>query len=382
MSVAIAGAGFSGAVVARELALAGVTVDVFDGRNHVAGNCHTYRDSQTDVMVHAYGPHIFHTQWEHIWDYVTRFGSMMPYRHRVKATTGGRVYSLPVNLLTINQFFGTAMSPAQARVFVARKADSSIVEPVSFEDQGLRFVGKELYQAFFSGYTKKQWGLDPSQLPASILKRLPLRFNYDDTYFDHPYMGIPAAGYTPIVAAILDHPLITVHLGQSLGRATLDGYEHCFWTGPIDSYFDHEHGLLAYRTLDFEVERHEGDYQGCPVMNYCDEAVPFTRITEFKHFAEWERHDATVIYREFSRACGPEDTAYYPIRQIREKQQLGRYVQAANEVERTTFLGRLGTYRYLDMDVAVKEALDAASGFLACRRDGRRPPAFFTDPIG
>ncbi len=382
MTVAIAGAGFSGAVVARELAEAGLSVDVFDGRDHVAGNCHTYRDAATDVMVHAYGPHIFHTQWEHVWDYVHRFGSMKPYQHRVKATVGGRVYSLPVNLLTINQFFGTTLSPAQARAFVEAKADASIVDPVSFEEQALRFVGKELYEAFFAGYTRKQWGLDPSELPASILKRLPLRFNYDDTYFDHPFMGMPAGGYTAIVEAILDHPGITVHLSRPLGRGDLDAYEHCFWTGPIDSYFEQEHGMLPYRTLRFEVERHDGDYQGCPVMNYCDADVAFTRITEFKHFAPWEHNDRTIIYREFSSACGPDDIAYYPIRQVREKQQLSRYVEAAGQLARLTFLGRLGTYRYLDMDVAVKEALEAAAGFLVCRSDGRPPPVFFSDPIG
>lgn len=382
LQVAVAGAGFSGAVVARVLAEAGHHVDVFDDRDHVAGNCHTERDADTDVMLHVYGPHIFHTQWSHVWDYVNRFGRFEPYSHKVKATAQGHVYSLPVNLLTINQFFGKTLSPGQAQDLVASLGDATIEEPVSFRDQGLRFLGKELYEAFFDGYTRKQWGVDPSELPASILKRLPVRFNYDDTYFDHPFMGIPVDGYTALVEGILDHPDIAVQLGRRVHRGELAGYHHCFWTGPIDTYFDDEFGPLGYRTLDFEVERHDGDYQGCPVMNYCDATVPHTRITEFKHFAPWERHDRTVIYREFSRACGPLDIPYYPIRQVREKAQLRSYVELARTAERTTFLGRLGTYRYLDMDVTIKEALEAGGRFLGCLSSGDPVPAFFTDPLG
>ncbi len=382
MRVLVAGAGFSGSVIARQLAEAGHRVEVFDVRDHVAGNCHTARDDATGVMVHVYGPHIFHTAWPEVWEYVNRFGRFEAYSHRVKATAQGRVYALPVNLLTINQFFGTTMGPAEARAYIAARADPSILEPVSFEEQGLAFVGKDLYEAFFAGYTKKQWGVDPSELPASILKRLPVRFNYDDVYFDHPHMGIPALGYTALIEAILDHPGIAVTLGQAVQRADAAAYDHCFWTGPIDAYFGYAHGRLAYRTLDFEVERHDGDHQGCPVMNYCDADVPFTRITEFKHFAPWERHDRTTIYREFSRACGPDDLPYYPVRQVREKEQLHRYIEMAWTAERTTFLGRLGTYRYLDMDATVKEALDAASGFLARLARNEPAPQFFVDPIG
>jgi UDP-galactopyranose mutase len=380
-AIAIAGAGFSGAVIARELAEAGCRVDVFEGRPHVAGNCHTARHAN-GVMVHMYGPHIFHTQWDHVWNYVQRFGRFRPYTHRVRAVAQGRVFSLPINLLTINQFFGTLLSPTQAAAFIAERSDTSIIEPESFEDQGLRFVGKELYEAFFAGYTKKQWGIDPKELPASILKRLPLRFNYDDGYFNHPHQGIPEDGYTSIVEKILDHPGVTVHLSRPLHRAELDGFDHAFWSGPIDDFFEHEHGRLGYRTLDFDVETHPGDFQGCPVMNYCDEEVPFTRITEFKHFAPWEEHVDTVIFREFSRSCMPDDIPYYPIRLVREKAQLVDYVELARLAPKTTFVGRLGTYRYLDMDVTIKESLDAASGFLECVRDGRRPPAFFADPLG
>lgn len=381
MSVVIAGAGFSGAVVGRQLAESGIQVEVFESRNHTAGNCHTERDPQTGVMIHAYGPHIFHTQSQEVWEYINRFGRFAPYAHSVRAISQGRVYSLPINLLTINQYFGTTMSPAEAASFIADRSDKSIEEPVSFEDQALKFVGKELYEAFFAGYTSKQWGRSPKQLPASILKRLPLRFDYNDTYFSHPYMGIPIQGYTSIVESMLDHANIRVHLESSLARTDVSGADHVFWTGPIDDYFQGRHGPLAYRTLDFQTERYEGNFQGCPVMNYCDESIPFTRTTEFKHFAPWESHDRTIVYRESSRERGPDDIPYYPIRLVSDKEQLHHYVEEARAETSTTFLGRLGTYRYLDMDVAIKEALEASAGYLACRAESRRIPAFFVEPL-
>ena len=365
-SIVIVGAGFSGAVVARQLAEAGIASWVVDGRSHVAGNAHTERRTN-GVMVHVYGPHIFHTGHQNVWDYICRFGAMEPYNHRVKATSGGRVDSLPVNLHTINQFFGTTMSPDEAREFIARRADTSIDEPVTFEDQALKFVGPELYEAFFKGYTQKQWGMSPTELPASILARLPLRFNYEDSYFNHPYQAIPRDGYTPIVEAMLDHPLIEVTLGREVTADELVDAEHVFWSGPIDEWFGHRHGRLGYRTLDFEEHEHDGDFQGCPVMNYCDLEVPHTRITEHKHFAPWESHDATVTYTETSRLAEPGDIPYYPIRLVREKEQLLRYVTDAKAATGVTFLGRLGTYRYLDMDVTIKEALDVAEAFLAAK---------------
>ena len=379
--IVIVGAGFSGAVVARELAEAGIASWVVDGRSHVAGNAHTERLSN-GVMVHVYGPHIFHTAFENVWNYINKFGDMVPYNHRVKATSGGAVYSLPVNLHTINQFFGKTLSPAEAQQFIADHADGSIETPVSFEDQALKFVGRELYEAFFKGYTQKQWGVSPTDLPASILARLPVRFSYEDSYFNHPYQAIARDGYTEIIAAILDHPRIKVELGKSLSRADAGSFDHMFWTGPIDSYFDYEHGRLGYRTLDFESEVHDGDYQGCPVLNYCDEDVPFTRITEHKHFAPWESHDRTVIYREFSRLCGEKDIPYYPIRLVKEKEQLGQYVEMARRETNATFVGRLGTYRYLDMDVTIFEALKVATGAKDALINGESVPSFFVDPLG
>jgi UDP-galactopyranose mutase len=253
---------------------------------------------------------------------------------------------------------------------------------VSFEDQGLRFVGRELYDAFFAGYTSKQWGVDPKELPASILARLPLRFTADDSYFNHPYQGIPRDGYTRIVEKILDHPSIEVHLSTRFSRSQMSDYDHVVWTGPIDAYFDFEHGRLGYRTLDFDKQVHDGDYQGCPVMNYCDADVPYTRITEHKHFAPWESHDKTVTYHEYSRLCGENDVPYYPIRLVEEKEQLLRYVERARAERNVTFLGRLGTYRYLDMDVTIHEALAAANGMREAMGAGAPIPSFFVDPLG
>ena len=381
LSVAVVGAGFSGAVVARELAEAGHSIEVFESRDHVAGNCHTRRH-ESGVMVHVYGPHIFHTQHERVWNYVRRFATFKPYRHRVRAMVGEKAFQMPMNLGLINSFFGTTFTPAEAEAFVATKADATITNPTSFEDQALRLVGRELYEAFFAGYTRKQWGVDPKELPASILARLPLRFTDDDSYFSHPYQGIPEHGYTAIVETILDHPNISVSLSTRISRAELRSYDHVFWSGPIDAYFDHQYGRLGYRTLDFTPEVVDGDYQGCPVVNYCDAEVPYTRITEHKHFAPWESHDTSVIYREYSRLCGDDDVPYYPIRLVKEKAQLVDYVQLARDERGVTFLGRLGTYRYLDMDVTINEALTVADAAKQAFADGACPPAFLTDPLG
>jgi UDP-galactopyranose mutase len=379
-SFAIVGAGFSGAVVARQLAEAGHKATVFDTRSHVAGNCFTQRHD-SGVMVHVYGPHIFHTQHEHVWDYINRFGTMKAYRHTVSAMSGGKKYQLPMNLTLINDFFGTNFTPEEAEAFITEKADKTITNPVSFEDQALRFVGREMYEAFFKGYTKKQWGVEPTELPASILARLPLRFTADNSYFNHPFQGIPEHGYTPIVEAILDHPSITVHVSTAFDPASSNAYDHVVWTGPIDAYFGFEHGRLGYRTLDFVQEVQDGDVQGCPVLNYCDESVPYTRITEHKHFAPWERHDKSVTYTEYSRLCGETDTPYYPIRLVEEKDQLVKYVERARAQQGVTFLGRLGTYRYLDMDVTIHEALNAASRILEAVNTNTSIPSFFTDPL-
>ena len=376
----IVGAGLSGAVIGRALAEAGWTVEIVEMRDHVAGNCHTERDAETGVMVHRYGPHIFHTDDAAVWDYVGRFAAFRPYKNRVKATTGGAVYSLPINLHTINQFYGKTLRPDEAKAFIESEADTSIAEPRTFEEQALRFVGPRLYEAFFKGYTQKQWGCHPSELPASILKRLPVRFNYEDDYFAHRFQGMPDGGYTAMVERILDVPGLTVRLNTRFARETSDGYDHVFYSGPLDGWFGFELGRLGYRTLDFERFAYQGDWQGCAVMNYGEVEVPWTRITEHKHFAPWESHEGSVLYREYSRACGPDDIPYYPIRLVDEKAMLKAYVTRAEVEAGVTFIGRLGTYRYLDMDVTIREALDTARTFLTHAEQGTAMPPFLRRP--
>lgn len=379
MKVGIAGAGFSGAVLARELADAGHHIVVYDTRDHVAGNCHTERDPETGIMVHRYGPHIFHTGNERVWAYINRFGTMQPYNHRVLSTVNDRVYSLPVNLLTINQLFGTTLDPTGAEAFIREQSDQTIGEPANFEEQAMKMMGRRLYEAFFLGYTRKQWGLEPTEIPASVLRRLPLRFNYEASYFAHPYQAIPKDGYTAIVERILDHPAIEVRLSTPYTKAEHDTFDHSIWTGPLDAWFEHRFGRLGYRTLDFEEIRGTGDFQGCAVMNYGDVDVPYTRISEHKHFAPWEEHEDTVCFREFSRLAAEDDIPYYPIRMAKDKVLLQQYLDAAREEPRVTFAGRLGTYRYLDMDVTIADALDAADVMKEAISAGRPIPALFQD---
>ena len=381
MKVLMVGAGLSCAVIGRKLAEAGMAVTIIDSRSHVGGNCYTERDSDTGVMVHIYGPHIFHTDDEEVWNYVNAFTTFKPYQNRVKTTSQGQVFSLPINLHTINQYYRKTMNPTEARAFIEEIADKTIEDPQTFEDQALRFVGRDFYEAFFKGYTEKQWGCSPRDLPASILKRLPVRFNYDDNYFFHKFQGMPEEGYTPMIEAILDHPGIEVKLETTYEPQMAESYDHIFYSGPLDGFFDFRLGRLGYRTLDFERFTDQGDYQGCAVMNYGDREVPYTRITEHKHFAPWESHEGTVCYREFSRACEPEDIPYYPIRQVEEKALLGEYVALAEASGGVTFVGRLGTYRYLDMDVTIREALDTAQAFLGAAETGAGMPAFVKSPL-
>lgn len=380
MNILMVGAGFSGAVLSRKLAEAGAFIDVVDTRTHIAGNCYSERDILSNVMIHRYGPHIFHTLEKRVWDYVTSFAQFVPYVNRVKSTVDGSVYSLPINLHTINQFFDKSFSPVEAKEFISRLGDRNIKEPKNFEEQALKFVGRDLYEAFFKGYTEKQWGLDPRELPASILKRLPVRFNYDDNYFNHPYQGMPRDGYTELVRRMLDHPGITVELNKKISRNEISGYDHVFYSGPIDEWFSYAEGRLGYRTLDFLEMRGEGDIQGCAVMNYGNAAVPYTRIAEHKYFSPWEEVRSSVAFKEFSRPCGEGDIPYYPIRLVNEQALLKQYVKMARKEKNVSFVGRLGTYRYLDMDVTILEAMNAAEQFLALHMKGESIPAFFVEP--
>ena len=365
LNIGFAGAGFSCAVISRQLAEAGFKCHIYEKRDHLAGNCHTERCEETGVMIHKYGPHIFHTDDEEVWNYVNRFSSFKHYINRVKATVKGEVYSLPINLHTINQFFKKNFSPDEARLHIDKISRTDIDEPISFEDQALKFLGDDLYKAFFKGYTEKQWGVSPTEIPASILKRLPIRFNYDDNYFSHKFQGMPLNGYTALIESILDHENINIHLKTELLRGNLENFDHVFWSGPLDSYFDFDIGRLPYRTLTFEKQTIDGDYQGTAVMNYPDADVPYTRITDHKYFSPWESHDKSVIFREYSSECGVDDIPYYPVHLNSENKTLAEYQRRAILEKNITFVGRLGTYRYLDMDITIRHALDEASNFLS-----------------
>ncbi|MFZ4058020.1 MAG: UDP-galactopyranose mutase [Ferruginibacter sp.] len=372
----IVGSGFSGAVLANRLATeTNCLVDIWEERAHSGGNCHTQRDASTQIMVHQYGPHIFNTDRKEIWDYVNRFGNFRPYVHRVKAVSKEHIYNLPVNLQTINQFFGLSMNPTEAEAFLALKADKTLVQPTNFEEQALSFIGKELYDAFFYGYTKKQWGCEPKELPASILKRIPVRFNYDDNYHNHHYTGIPEEGYSAIINKMMNHPNIHLTLNKKFipGETDTGMYDHVFYTGPLDAYFKYKHGRLGYRTVHFEKHEAVGDFQGATQINYCDELVPYTRITEHKHFTPWEQHEKTVYFVEYSKETGVEDEPYYPKRLEKDKSILKQYRADAEKLSHISFLGRLATYRYMDMHHVIGEALQLADICLSCTEDQRFP---------
>lgn len=372
-NIGVAGSGFSGAVVARQLADAGHRVTVFEPRPHIGGNCYTER--RDGIVVHVYGPHIFHTADPLTWQWIQRWTVMVPYQHRVLARADGRIWQLPINLATINQLYGAnaPMDPAEARRFMdelTRPARERGIEPVTFEDQAMQFVGRDLYHLLLEHYTRKQWGVHPRLLPASVLKRLPVRFTYENSYYDHRYQGMPVDGYTPIFEGLLDHPSIRVNLSAPMSRADVDSFDWTFWTGSIDGYFGFDEGRLGYRTLRFDVSWHDGDFQGCAQLNYCDPEPAWTRVTEHKFLAPWEHHDRTVVSHEHATACGPDDEPYYPLRLATDMPELERYVARAREEPRVSFIGRLGTYRYLDMDVCIREALDAAERWLT---GDRRP---------
>lgn len=355
----IIGAGFSGAVLAEQLSKdIDSQILVLDERNHIGGNCYTKRDKETNVMVHVYGPHIFNTDNKEVWDYIQQFCEMIPFVNRVKSVYKGNVYSLPINLHTINQFFGKTLNPAEAKVFIDSVADATITEPQNFEEQAMRFIGKDLYNAFFYGYTKKQWGCEPSELPASILKRLPIRFNYNDNYYANPYQGIPKDGYTAIFDKMLNAPNIEVKLNTKFdSKWDLSEYDHIFYTGPIDAFFEYKFGRLSYRTVHFEKGISEGDYQGNAVINYADPEVPYTRIHEHKHFTPWESHENTVYFKEYSKETEENDVPYYPKRLREDMEKLELYQSEVEKLENITFLGRLATYRYMDMHHVIAEAL-------------------------
>jgi UDP-galactopyranose mutase len=377
--ILVIGAGLSGATAARVLAERGYAVTVAEKAGHPGGHCHSYRDAETGVMVHAHGPHILHSDNPQVWAFLERFARLRPYRHTVRAVTGGRTYPLPITLATLRQFFGRAFTPAEAQVHLASVARAYPHAPANFEEQGRALLGDALYEAFFDGYTRKQWGVEPRRLPASIMRRIPVRFSDDLSYYRHSRVAIPEQGYTAMITAMLDHPAIAASYGVLADRTLAAEFRHTVYTGPIDAWMGHRWGRLGYRTLDFEVHRSSGTFQDVAQVNYCDLSVPWTRIVEHKHFTPWERHAATVYVRETSRSCGEGDIPYYPLRLAGDEPLVDCYRAHARTSAGVSFIGRLATYRYLDMDVAVAEALAAARIIADALATGRPPPSLFED---
>ncbi len=358
--VLIVGAGLAGSVLARALAEKGVPSLVIDKHDFPAGMCHCSRDEKTGVLVHRFGPHIFHTSNERVWDFVNRFDTFVPWVNRVKAVNSRGVFSMPINLHTINQLFQTRLSPSEARSFLEQKTDRSIAEPCNAEEQLLRYVGREIYETFFKGYTMKQWGVSPRELSAGIVKRIPVRFNYDDNYYFSKYQGFPLSGYSELVRRILDHELISVGLGVSYEKSMNSEFEHVFYSGPLDGYFSYSQGELSYRTVDFEYIRGEGDLQGNGCINYTDLEVPYTRTHEHKYFSPWEQQAKSVLLREYSREAGRDDNPFYPKRMQADMEVLKRYMPLVDSLEGVSFIGRLGCYRYLDMHDVIRISLEYA----------------------
>ncbi|WP_433187903.1 UDP-galactopyranose mutase [Actinoallomurus sp. CA-150999] len=356
----VAGAGLFGLTVAERCARdLGLRVLIVERRDHIGGNAYSETEPATGIEVHRYGAHLFHTSNERVWEYVNRFTAFTDYRHRVFTIFKGRVYPMPINLGTICEYFGRAMSPDEARALVAGQA-AEITDPANLEEKAISLIGRPLYEAFIRGYTAKQWQTDPRELPAEIITRLPVRYTFDNRYFADRYEGLPIDGYTAWLERMADHPRIEVRLGTDFFDLDAAGNVPVVYTGPLDRYFGHREGELGWRTLDFEREvLPTGDFQGTPVMNYADEDVPYTRIHEFRHFHPERDYpgDKTVIMREYSRFAGPGDEPYYPIDTPADRARLNRYRELARAEKGVLFGGRLGTYKYLDMHMAIASAL-------------------------
>lgn len=365
----VVGSGLFGLTIAEQAATElGLKVVLLDRRSHIGGNAYSENEEQTGIEVHRYGAHLFHTSNERVWEYVNRFTGFTNYVHRVYTRHNGIVYPMPINLGTINQFFNAAYSPAEAKALIAEQAgELAGTDPQNLNDKGISLIGRPLYEAFIKHYTAKQWQTPPEELPASIISRLPVRYTYDNRYFNDKYEGLPVDGYAAWLERMAAHPNIEVRLNTDFfsddheySREKVLGQIPVVYTGPVDRYFDYAEGDLSWRTIDLEEEVLPiEDFQGCSVMNYPDADVPFTRIHEFRHFHPERDYtkDATVIMREYSRFANKGDEPYYPVNTSVDREKLLKYRDLAKGEQNVLFGGRLGTYKYLDMHMAIGAAL-------------------------
>ncbi|PMC63675.1 UDP-galactopyranose mutase [Corynebacterium tuscaniense] len=367
----VVGSGFFGLTIAEQAASElGKRVLVVEKREHIGGNAYSEKEPDTGIEVHKYGAHLFHTSNDRVWEYVNRFADFTDYQHRVFAMHDGTAYQFPMGLGLINQFFGKYYSPDEAKALIEEQREG--LDPAAatnLEERGIALIGKPLYDAFVKHYTAKQWQTDPTDLPPEIISRLPVRYTFNNRYFNDKYEGLPVDGYAAWLEKMASHELIDVRLNTDWFdvRDSIRGESPdapVVYTGPLDRYFDYAEGRLGWRTLDFEQEVLDtGDFQGTPVMNYNDADVPYTRIHEFRHFhperAEYP-DDKTVIVKEYSRFAEDDDEVYYPINTPEDREMLKRYRELAaaeSRENKVLFGGRLGTYQYLDMHMAIGAAL-------------------------
>jgi UDP-galactopyranose mutase len=360
----VVGAGFAGSVMAERLAsVHGKKVLLVEKRPHIGGNAYDHYDD-AGLLVHRYGPHIFHTQSQDVFDYLSRFTDWRPYQHRVITSVDGQLLPIPINLTTLNQYFGLNLSSFEVEGFLQRltvKRDSLRTS----EDVALSQVGRELYEKFFRHYTRKQWGLDPSELDAAVLARLPVRTNRDDRYFSDTYQVMPLHGYTRMFERMLDHPNIQLMLQTDYHEVKdLIPYREMIFTGPVDEYFDFRFGKLPYRSLRFRHETHDRErFQPAPVVNFPNE-YPYTRCTEFKYITGQEHPKTSIVY-EYPTA---EGDPYYPIPRPRNAELYRRYEELARDTPGVHFVGHLATYRYYNMDQVVAQALTLCAKLIGVRR--------------
>jgi UDP-galactopyranose mutase len=381
----VVGSGFFGLTIAERVATQlDKRVLVVDRRAHIGGNAYSEPEPQTGIEVHKYGAHLFHTSNQRVWDYVRRFTDFTGYQHRVYAMHNGQAYQFPMGLGLVSQFFGKYFTPDEARQLISEQsAEIKTENAQNLEEKAISLIGRPLYEAFVKGYTAKQWQTDPVDLPAAVINRLPVRYTFDNRYFNDTYEGLPANGYTAWLKNMAADERIEVRLDTDWfdvrgGLRTENPDAPVVYTGPLDRYFDYSEGRLGWRTLDFEVEVLSdcGDFQGTPVMNYNDLDVPYTRIHEFRHFHPERAYptDKTVIMREYSRFAADDDEPYYPINTEADRELLAAYrakAKAETSSGKVLFGGRLGTYQYLDMHMAIASALNMYDNTLAPHlRDG------------
>lgn len=371
--ILIVGAGLFGLTMAERLANElDKNVLLIDKRHHIGGNCYSEFDPDTGIECHKYGAHLFHTSDEKVWEYVNRFTEFTNYVHYVYTTHDGVVYPLPINLGTINQFFRAAYTPDEAKIKIAEQAADAPAEPSNLAEQGVSLIGEPLFNAFIKNYTAKQWQTPAEELSPEIIKRLPVRYNYDNRYFNNTYEGLPVNGYEAWFRNMLEScgekvelRLETDYFTDPAIQALRDQGITTIYTGPIDQFYDYQFGELKWRSLELEKEvLGVDDFQGCPVMNYADLEPEYTRIHEFKHFHPERHQDAyaensgkTVIVREYSKTWQRGDEPYYPVNTAEDRAILAKYQSLANQEDQVIFGGRLGEYAYYDMDKTIASAL-------------------------